>query len=887
MSARHRINVIVMPLFFSSLMAMQPLTFAASQQVYRLDQVLPQLPQPWQFGELNNIALAPNGDVWAQDATNNRLQQLDAGNGQILKQLAIEPIYLSRMFKVAVAKDGSLWKVSNKGQLLHLNADGDLIKEVMPEDALLHNTSLHIAQDDSLWMTDDENQISHYDVTGKLLAQFKNDCTALGNVFPPSRGGVQAQDGSEWIVERVEHRIRHLNADGSVIATIGQEGSGAGQFINPASLTIAADGTIWVADGGNHRFQHFTAEGEFIAQVGSAGVWPSQFNGAENFVVAQDGDLWIADTWNHRIQHLSAKGGYMAAFGNQTDLPEPSNVALASDGSLWVIFGHFRDRIKHFKVDGSLLGEITNASIRDAGKMKFLPDGSFWVQGFTNDISESIQHFTADGVLIEALSGTQGSCQSNRLGEFNTPQGIASVDDGSVWVADKNNDRIQHLTDQGKVITVVVGGSNGLFQRPEAIAVAPDKSVWVVDTTNHRLQQISAEGQLVRQIGGKGSKAGQFLKPSSVALTADGSLWVADTGNRRVQRFTAEGQFIKQFGRVNNDATLEKIFDVPADLAFAADGSFWIGTLYDSALLHLSAAGGLIEQLGDMTYIDPNDRSGNGNFPVPHVGIPAADGSVWQIDPKQPLNIQRIDAKGQVMASIVNTENAATRLSVKRVDTAKDGSVWVLYGNWIFSGKITFEAKWLEHYDATGSSIGKIKEYEGLARVDYFTVAPDGSLWATLSGDPKILHFDATGKEIAAFDVPNPNRNSYTTLAGIAMDEAGALWVADPSNHRIVKFVAKARSNSVAEYDDKQQMLYLNDVVVNGGHYQATLQFQAGLFKLTSYSPIVDTYTSPAIFDGATDFLSIPLVRVMGQNYQAELKHVGNEMFTLKALTIK
>lgn len=901
MNTRYRTPKIIFSLMFGGLMALQPLAFAVAEQVYRLDQVLPQLPQPWHFGELSYIAFnspvqwvrnEPNGTLWVQDMTNNRLLKLDAGDGRIHQQLALEPTDFGTSVKVAAAKDGTLWEVNSKGQLLHLDVEGNLIQEVMPEGALIHNTGLHVAQEGGLWLTDDSNQISHYDVTGKLLAQFKNDCTALATVFALTRG-VQAADGTYWIVERNAHRIRHLNADGSVISTIGLEGSGAGQFYYPATLVLAADGSVWVTDTGNHRLQHFTAEGVFIAKVGSEGVGPLQFNGATDFAIAAaDGSLWVVDTGNHRIQHLSAKGEFIAAFGDQINLPGPSKITLAPDGSLWVIFDQFQHRIKHFKAeDGSLLGELSNVSFQHAQNMLFLKNGSFWVQDLTNDISQRIQHLTADGVLIETLSGVQGSCQSSRPSEFNAPHGIASADDGSVWIADTGNNRIQHLTSQGEIIAVIgsSGTDAGLFQQPEAVVVAPDKTVWVVDTNNHRLQQISAEGKFIRQIGGIGSKAGQFLKPSRVAVASDGSLWVTDSGNRRVQQLTAEGRFIKQFGRMSDDATVEKIFDEPADIAFAADGSFWIGNAFDSALLRLSAAGQFIEQLGDVAYVDPNDRGGNGKFPVPHVGIPAADGSVWQLESDNVLNIRRVSASGQVMATVLNNKNVTPTLSIKRLDTAKDGSVWVLYGNWINSGKIAFEARWLEHYDATGISIGRIKEYEELARADYFTVAPDGSLWATLPGDPKILHFDAAGKRIAAFDVPNPNRNGYTALAGIAMDAAGALWVADPNNHRIVKFVAKSKPNSAVEYDEKQQILYLNDVVVNGGHYQAALQRQVEVFKfkLMSYSSIENAYASSAIFDSATDFLSMPLVRVMGQDYQAEFKHVGNEMFALTTLTIK
>ena len=82
-----------------------------------------------------------------------------------------------------------------------------------------------------------------------------------------------------------------------------------------------------------------------------------------------------------------------------------------------------------------------------------------------------------------------------------------------------------------------LGTGNGQFNLPRGIAVAADGSVYVADTYNHRVQKFDTNGAFVAKWGSSGTGDGQFNLPVGIAVDADGSVYVADTSNNRVQKF--------------------------------------------------------------------------------------------------------------------------------------------------------------------------------------------------------------------------------------------------------------------------------------------------------------------------------------------------------------
>jgi uncharacterized protein (TIGR03663 family) len=169
------------------------------------------------------------------------------------------------------------------------------------------------------------------------------------------------------------------------------------------------------------------------------------------------------------------------------------------------------------------------------------PDGSIYVADTRN---HRIQKFDASGNFVLAWGSQGGGAGAVGPGQFNEPWGLAVGPDGSVYVADTWNHRVQKFNADGGFLTA--WGYFGQAEAPEAfwgprdVAVDALGRVYVADTGNKRVAVFDANGLSVTSIGFGGSDRGQFDEPVGLATTSDGLLFVADTWNQRVQVFRWE-----------------------------------------------------------------------------------------------------------------------------------------------------------------------------------------------------------------------------------------------------------------------------------------------------------------------------------------------------------
>ncbi len=117
------------------------------------------------------------------------------------------------------------------------------------------------------------------------------------------------------------------------------------------------------------------------------------------------------------------------------------------------------------------------------------------------------------------------------MGGVTYPRGVAVAPDGSVYVAEATNNRIQKFNSTGSFLTSLISYA------PWGVAVAPDGSVYVADPPQNLIQEFDSNGNFVAQWDSPGSDDGQFRSPAGVAASPSGGfVYVADTDNSRIQR---------------------------------------------------------------------------------------------------------------------------------------------------------------------------------------------------------------------------------------------------------------------------------------------------------------------------------------------------------------
>ncbi len=92
------------------------------------------------------------------------------------------------------------------------------------------------------------------------------------------------------------------------------------------------------------------------------------------------------------------------------------------------------------------------------------------------------------------------------------------------------------------------GGEPGQFKIPNSIAVGPDGSVYISDTHNWRIQKLTRDGKPIWTKGGPGYRLGQFGRPRGIRVGPDGIIYVVDGATEIVQMFDPEGHVLMRFG---------------------------------------------------------------------------------------------------------------------------------------------------------------------------------------------------------------------------------------------------------------------------------------------------------------------------------------------------
>lgn len=333
----------------------------------------------------------------------------------------------------------------------------------------------------------------------------------------------------------------------------------------PADLTFGPDGTAWIVDWNNHRIRHVENNETLKTVVGTGyeGDGPDDHSdmlplgnapGAQGTTVAlnhptdlefmPDGTIVFASWHNNKIRTYDPSSGISKvlagdSYGFNGDggpaynavFNVPKAIAVADSGDIYLI-DQRNERLRMISADV----DRTINTIGGNGTAGYVGDGG-------------------------DVSGAQFNWQK---GTTPIPDGALKIHDGALYIADGLNNRIRRMDLTTHQITCIAGvGTAGLsgdggsalaaeLNNPLDMEFGPDGRLYIADTQNNVIRAIDLSTGIIDRVAGTGdacaaqncfeAKEGmnaldiKLATPYGITFDPQGNLYIADTNNSRIVR---------------------------------------------------------------------------------------------------------------------------------------------------------------------------------------------------------------------------------------------------------------------------------------------------------------------------------------------------------------
>jgi DNA-binding beta-propeller fold protein YncE len=203
---------------------------------------------------------------------------------------------------------------------------------------------------------------------------------------------------------------------------------------------------------------------------------------------------------------------------------EATSVGVDAKDNVYV-FNRGEHPVIIFDRDGNFLRSWGEGVFRRPHGITIGPDGTLWL---TDDLHQTIRQFTPEGKLLLTL-GTPDKASSLHSGEpFNRPTHVALCPrNGDVYVSDGyGNSRVHKFDPKGRSLFSwgEPGTDPGCFNIPHNIATDAEGRVYVADRENHRVQIFDAKGGYLAQLNNLFRPCGLFADRRDGGLLYVGEL---------------------------------------------------------------------------------------------------------------------------------------------------------------------------------------------------------------------------------------------------------------------------------------------------------------------------------------------------------------------------
>jgi DNA-binding beta-propeller fold protein YncE len=555
-----------------------------------------------------------------------------------------------------------------------------------------------------------------------------------------------------------------------------------GELHLPRGVAVDGAGTVYVADTANHRIQTFASDGDVLAVWGSFGTGARQFSAPGGIAVDTAGNLFIADTGNHRVQKLDPNGAFIAQWGGlgaaEGRFNAPRGIAIDSAGNVYVADSN------NGRIQKLASGAVNFATLLEGFEQPtaVAVDAAGNIH-ITETAENRIRMYDRD---LHALDHWLSS--AIHLGG---PAGIAIDGADNVYVVNQFDQdvrafRLSTANPPRYEQIAVWGGAGsavGQFAVPRGIAVngAGAPLVAVADTENHRIQTFSAAG-VPRHQWGASAGNDEFGQLAGLAVDATDTVYSTDAAENRVQVFTSDGDVITTWG---SSGTGEGQFNAPYGIAAGAGNAIFVVETHSNRVQRFSSGGVFQERWGSQS-----GGSGAREFLNP-TGIAVRAGFVYVVDGGN-HRIQKLTQDGVFQDDWRAPDDVGLFEIARGIAVDDAGFVYLAdSGNHRilkFTTDGAFVARWGRAGGLRGTGNGAFDSPEGVA------VDNAGKIFVADSGNHRIQVFASDGSFLGAWGRQGSGDGEFRFPIGVAVNSGGAIYVADRDNHRIQAFALDAAS---------------------------------------------------------------------------------------------
>jgi hypothetical protein len=271
-----------------------------------------------------------------------------------------------------------------------------------------------------------------------------------------------------------------------------------------AGIAIGSADHVWTFNRATVPVQVYTPGGELVRSWGKG-----QFREPHQVRIDQRGNVWLVDSGLHVVRKYTPEGTLLLTLGtpgeagdDTTHFNRPTDVALAPGGDLFVTDGYGNNRVVHFDQAGHF--------VRSWGSLGTAP------------------------------------------GQFSLPHSIALDSRGRLFVADRNNARVQVFDQTGRFLDewhdllvpwhIVVSAQDEIYvcgSSPMRWPRLPIPGLLVgIPPKDQLIMVFTPDGRVTRLwTFPKGQGSGELDWVHGLAVDRVGNLYLGDIQGRRAQKF--------------------------------------------------------------------------------------------------------------------------------------------------------------------------------------------------------------------------------------------------------------------------------------------------------------------------------------------------------------